>query len=307
MTATAGGPNCPAERWLQPAPQGRQSQAPLHISRGAIGRVAPAARTLEGLQTHAAGNQTKWEAPTARRRSRRQQFSSICRWPGAVLDRHLGRDRRPRTPGAAAHPFGILLGLTTAARYAPILLLSPYAGLLIDRFNKRRVLLVTQVGLGGVALLFGLVVLSGEVRLWQVVVLALAFGTFSAADNPARQAFVSELVDQPLLRNAVILNSILVNIARVIGPTIAAFVIHAAGIGWCFMINAAAFSPSSAHCSSSTPISYIQPPRPRGVQVRSGMAFGMPLGSRRSSARSYDGAGRNLRLRVRSQLPVAGP
>jgi MFS family permease len=113
---------------------------------------------------------------------------------------------------------GLLLGLTTAARYAPILLLSSYAGLLIDRFDKRRVLLVTQIGLGGVSLLLGLAVLSGEVRLWQVLVLALAFGTFSAADNPARQAFVSELVGQSLLRNAVTLNSIFVNIARVIGP-----------------------------------------------------------------------------------------
>ena len=136
---------------------------------------------------------------------------------------------------------GLLLGLTTAARYAPILLLSPYAGLLIDRFNKRRVLLVTQVGLGAVSLLLGLAVLSGEVRLWQVVVLALVFGTFSAADNPARQAFVSELVGESLLRNAITLNSIFVNIARVIGPTIAAVVIDAAGIGWCFMINAASF------------------------------------------------------------------
>jgi MFS family permease len=136
------------------------------------------------------------------------------------------------------HP---LLGLTTAARYAPILLLGPYAGVLTDRFNKRRVLLFPKVGLGGVSLLLGLAVLSGEVRLRQVVVLALAFGTFSAADNPARQAFVSELVGQPLVRNAVTLNAILVNIARVIGPTVAAFVISAAGIGWCFMINAACF------------------------------------------------------------------
>ena len=113
-------------------------------------------------------------------------------------------------PRAAADHSGLLLGLATAARYAPILLLGPYAGVLIDRFSKRRVLLVTQVRLGGVSLLFGLVVLSGEVRLWQVLVLALVFGTFSAADNPARQAFVSDLVGQSLLRNAVILNSILV-------------------------------------------------------------------------------------------------
>src|SRR6201998_3986667 len=136
---------------------------------------------------------------------------------------------------------GLLLGLTTGARYAPILLLSPYAGLLVDRFDKRRLLLVTQAGLGVVSLLLGLAVLSGEVRLWQVLVLAVAFGTFSAADNPARQAFVSELVGPSLLRNAVTLNSTFVNVARVIGPTIAAIVIDAAGIGWCFIINAASF------------------------------------------------------------------
>jgi MFS family permease len=136
---------------------------------------------------------------------------------------------------------GFLLGLATAARYAPILLLSAYAGLLVDRFNKLRVLLVTQCGLGGVSLLLGLAVLSGEVRLWQVLVLAVVFGAFSAADNPARQAFVSELVGESLVRNAVTLNATFVNIARVIGPTIAAIVIDAAGIGWCFIINAASF------------------------------------------------------------------
>jgi MFS family permease len=136
---------------------------------------------------------------------------------------------------------GLLLGLATAARYGPILLLSPYAGLLVDRFNKRRLLIITQVGLGGVSLLLGIAVLFGAVRLWQVFVLAIVFGTFSAADNPARQAFVSELVGQPLVRNAVTLNAIFVNIARVIGPTIAAVVVDAAGIGWCFIINAASF------------------------------------------------------------------
>jgi MFS family permease len=141
--------------------------------------------------------------------------------------------------------------------------------------TKRHVLLVTQVGLGGVSSLFGLVVLSGEVRLWQVVVLALAFGTFSAADNPARQAFVSELVDQPLLRNAVILNSILVNIARVIGPTIAAFVIHAAGIGWCFMINAASFLAviGSLLALDANQLHLVTPTPRRPGQVREGFRY----------------------------------
>ena len=116
---------------------------------------------------------------------------------------------------------GVILGLTTAARFAPVLLLSPYAGLLVDRFPKRRILLVTQAGLGLVSLALGILVLSGTVDLGQVVVLALLFGTFSAADNPARQAFVAEVVGRDLIRNAVTLNSTTVNVARVIGPAIA--------------------------------------------------------------------------------------
>jgi MFS family permease len=136
---------------------------------------------------------------------------------------------------------GVLLGLATATRYLPVLLLSPYAGLLVDRFPKRRVLLVTQAGLGFVSLLLGLAVLTGEIQLWQVFVLGIAFGTFSAADNPARQAFVPEVVGPSLTRNAVTLNSTLVNVARVLGPTIAAVVVDTAGIGWCFVINAISF------------------------------------------------------------------
>jgi MFS family permease len=136
---------------------------------------------------------------------------------------------------------GVLLGLATAARFAPILLLSPYAGLAVDRFRKLRVLLITQFGLGCISLLLGIAVLSGEVTLWQVFALAIAFGIFSAVDNPARQAFVPEVVGRSLVRNAVTLNSTAVNVARVIGPTIAAVVIDRVGIGWCFVINAVSF------------------------------------------------------------------
>src|SRR5580704_9122214 len=112
---------------------------------------------------------------------------------------------------------GTILGLTTAARYAPILLLSPYAGLLVDRFPKRRVLLVTQIGLGLVSAALGAAVLTGDIRLWQVVVLAVLFGIISAVDNPARQAFVQEVVGRDLVRNAVTLNTTSVNVARVLG------------------------------------------------------------------------------------------
>jgi MFS family permease len=170
---------------------------------------------------------------------------------------------------------GVLLGLTTATRYAPVLLLSPYAGLLVDRFSKRRVLLVTQLGLGLVSLLLGLAVLTGNIRLWQVFVLGIAFGTFSAADNPARQAFVSEVVGPSLVQNAVTLNSTLVNVARVLGPTIAAVVVDTVGIGWCFVVNAISFLAVIASLLSlnlgklhpTTPI-----PRARG-ELRDGLRY----------------------------------
>jgi MFS family permease len=136
---------------------------------------------------------------------------------------------------------GTILGLTTAARYGPILLLSPAAGLLVDRHSKRQVLLITQAGLALVSAALGVSVLSGSIRLWQIVVLALLFGSFSAVDNPARLAFVNELVGRKLVRNAVTLNSTSVNVARVIGPTIAAVLVATVGIGWCFVVNAVSF------------------------------------------------------------------
>jgi MFS family permease len=170
---------------------------------------------------------------------------------------------------------GGLLGLTTATRYAPVLLMSPYAGLLVDRFSKRRLLLATQLGLGLVSLLLGLAVLSNQARLWQVFVLGITFGTLSAADNPARQAFVSEVVGPSLVRNAVTLNSTLVNVARVLGPTIAAVVVDTVGIGWCFIVNAISFlavigsllalDTASLHPTSPTP-------RVRG-QLRAGLHY----------------------------------
>jgi MFS family permease len=170
---------------------------------------------------------------------------------------------------------GVLLGLTTAARYAPVLLLSPYAGLLVDRFSKRRVLLVTQMGLSLVSLLLGLVVLTNDVRLWQVFVLGIAFGAFSAADNPARQAFVSEVVGPSLIRNAVTFNSTLVNVARVLGPTIAAVIVDSVGIGWCFVINAVSFLAviTSLLILDATKL-YPTTPAPRACgQLRAGFRY----------------------------------
>jgi MFS family permease len=170
---------------------------------------------------------------------------------------------------------GTALGLTTAARYAPILLLSPYAGLLVDRYPKRRVLLATQAGLGLVSATLGATVLAGDIRLWQVVVLAVLFGILSAADNPARQAFVQEVVGHDLVRNAVTLNSTSVNVARVIGPTIAAILVSTVGIGWCFVVNAVSFGfVIVSLLSLDTRRLHPVPPVPRGRgQLRAGLRY----------------------------------
>jgi MFS family permease len=170
---------------------------------------------------------------------------------------------------------GIILGLTTAARYAPVLLLSPYAGLLVDRHSKRRVLLATQAGLGLVSATLGVLVLTGDVRLWQVVVLAVLFGIFSAVDNPARQAFVQEMVGRDLVRDAVTLNTTTVNVARVIGPAIAAVLVGTVGIGWCFVVNAVSFGfVIVSLLSLNTRRLYPVPPVPRGRgQLRAGLRY----------------------------------
>jgi MFS family permease len=113
---------------------------------------------------------------------------------------------------------GVWLGLSTAARYAPVLLLTPYAGVIVDRRAKRRLLLFTQSSLAAASVVLGALVLSGAVRLWMVFAVALVFGTLTAFDNPARLAFISEMVGERLIRNAVTLNSTLVNVGRALGP-----------------------------------------------------------------------------------------
>jgi MFS family permease len=170
---------------------------------------------------------------------------------------------------------GTILGLTTAARYAPILLLSPYAGLLVDRYAKRHVLLVTQAGLGLVSAALGAAVLTGDIRLWQVVVLAVLFGIFSAVDNPARQAFTQEVVGRDLVRNAVTLNTTTVNVARVIGPAVAAILVSTVGIGWCFVVNAVSFGfVIVSLLRLDTRRLYPVPPVPRGRgQLRAGLRY----------------------------------
>ena len=137
---------------------------------------------------------------------------------------------------------GLWLGLATAARYLPVLLFTPYAGLIVDRADKRTVLLITQASLATVSLILGALVLLGAIELWMVFAVALVFGSLTALDNPARMAFIPEMVGPQLIRNAVTLNSTFVNVGRAVGPVVAAALVAGVGIGWCFVANGVSFA-----------------------------------------------------------------
>lgn len=123
------------------------------------------------------------------------------------------------------------LGLTTGLQFLPMLLFSPYAGLVADRVSKRRLLQLSQAWMGVFSLLLGGLAISGLVEPWMVFTIAFTFGIGAAFDAPARQSFVSEMVGPDDLANAVGLNSASFNLARVIGPALSGVLIAALGSG----------------------------------------------------------------------------
>lgn len=133
------------------------------------------------------------------------------------------------------------LGLVVALQTLPVLLLGPYGGLVADRVDKRRLMMALQAVMGVLALALGVLTVTGQVRLWQVYVLAVLLGLNTCFENPARQAFVLEMVGPADVRNAVSLNSVLVNVARAVGPALAGVIIATGGVGICFLINAVSF------------------------------------------------------------------
>jgi MFS family permease len=138
------------------------------------------------------------------------------------------------------------LGITTGLQFLPMLLLSPYAGVIADRFPKRRVLLVTQTAMGATAGVLGLLAITGWVQAWHVYLLAFVFGTGAAFDAPARTAFVNEMVGREHVANAVGLNSASFNLARILGPAAAGVLIAAMGsgvfaTGWVILLNALSY------------------------------------------------------------------
>ncbi len=136
---------------------------------------------------------------------------------------------------------GTQLGIVAAFQFLPVLIFGPLGGVVADRFSKRKLLYFTQSAAGILALVLGILVLSGTVRIWMVYVLALSLGFVNMIDSPARQTFVPELVGREHLPNAVALNSTEVNLARALGPVIGGGIIATIGIGLCFIFNAVSY------------------------------------------------------------------
>jgi MFS family permease len=133
------------------------------------------------------------------------------------------------------------VGVTLALQFGPQLLMMPLSGLIADRVNRRKLLIYTQVGMGVLGLGLGLIVLANVATLWEVYGFAFALGVVAAIDAPVRQTFVSELVPERSIPNAVALNSASFNGARLIGPAVAGVLIAVIGSGWVFVLNAASF------------------------------------------------------------------
>ena len=136
---------------------------------------------------------------------------------------------------------GVALGIVTGLQFLPVLLLGLWGGVLADRYDKRRLLVGVQVAMGLLAVVLGLLDLTGVVRLWQVYALSFALGVASALDTPVRQSFVVELVGPDELPNAVSLNSATFNSARIVGPAVAGVLITVVGTGWIFLGNAVSY------------------------------------------------------------------
>ena len=138
----------------------------------------------------------------------------------------------------SAHALGVVMAL----QFGPQILLLPLTGSAVDHFDRRKLLLATQSAMGLLALGLGVLTLTGSVALWHVYLFALGLGCVAAFDAPARQAFVSELVGEAELPNAVGLNSSSFNAARMVGPAVAGVLIALIGTGWVFILNAFSFA-----------------------------------------------------------------
>ncbi|MGO8684268.1 MAG: MFS transporter [Thermoleophilia bacterium] len=167
------------------------------------------------------------------------------------------------------------LGITAAFQFAPVLLFGTVGGLLADRFDKRKLLLVTQTAFTVQAAALWLLVADGSVRLWMVWALASLYGFINVADNPARQSFVVEMAGADDLTNAVSLNSVIANMSRIVGPALAGILIAGVGLSWAIFANAVSFAAVIGALYAIRPTElHRRPPVARAKgQIRAGLQY----------------------------------
>jgi MFS family permease len=169
---------------------------------------------------------------------------------------------------------GAAVGATFAFRFLPVLLFGLWGGVVADRFDRRKVLLATQTLMAVLAVVMWLIVFTGVVQVWMVFGLAVALGFVTVVDEPARHAFVEEMVGPELVPNAVALTSAVGNSARITGPAAAGFLIGTVGTSWVFFVNAVSFFAVVAALAAMRPAdlhrTHRHTERPR---VREGLVY----------------------------------
>ena len=139
------------------------------------------------------------------------------------------------------HGSGAAVGIATGLQFLPMLMFSLWGGMIADRYPKRRVLMVTQAAMGGLALTLGTLAVTGAVQPWHIYLLAFGLGLATVVDNPTRQSFAIEMVGRDDLQNAIALNSAVFNLARITGPAVAGLVISLVGTSAAFFLNATSY------------------------------------------------------------------
>jgi MFS family permease len=169
---------------------------------------------------------------------------------------------------------GTYLGLVTAVQFAPVLLFSLHGGKLADRFNKRKVLILTNIAGGAASLGLGALVITEHIQLWHVFALAAVLGISTAIDAPVRQSFTTEVVGQTDLPNAVSLNSANFNAGRLVGPALSGGLIAAFGTGPSFIVNGLSYFFVIAALANLNEKAFFHLDRPKSDgSIREGIAY----------------------------------
>lgn len=168
----------------------------------------------------------------------------------------------------------VALGVVTALTFTPVLVLGAWAGVLADRYDKRRILLATQAAFAALALALWALVAADAARLWMVSVLALLQGVVTAVDTPARQSFFAEMVGAEHLTNAVSLNSAVMTGTRIVGPAVAGLLIAGVGLAACFLVNGVSYLAVIGGLLAMRPEELHRAPTPRdGGRLRAGLRY----------------------------------